>query len=103
MHRLSWIVALVGLLLPCDVFAQDKPQSSQCLAVAQSLPNVSFVSLRNVAAEKGEVLTGLLYLAADAEDLHAHLNTYQMAFNKLGERELCPGSAMLEKINSGLR
>src|SRR5687767_13024500 len=55
------------------------------------------------AAEKGEVLTGLLYLAPDAEDLHAHLNTYEAAFNKLGEKDLCPGSAMLEKINSGLR
>jgi 2-oxoglutarate ferredoxin oxidoreductase subunit beta len=55
------------------------------------------------AAEKGEVLTGLLYLAPDAEDLHAHLNTFDAPFNKLGEKDLCPGSAMLEKINSGLR
>jgi 2-oxoglutarate ferredoxin oxidoreductase subunit beta len=55
------------------------------------------------AAEKGEVLTGLLFLSPDAEDLHAHLNTYPAAFNKLGEKELCPGSAMLDKINAGLR
>ncbi|MDH5577032.1 MAG: 2-oxoacid:ferredoxin oxidoreductase subunit beta [Betaproteobacteria bacterium] len=55
------------------------------------------------AAEKGEVLTGLLYLAADAEDLHAHLNTYETPFNRLGEKELCPGSAMLDKINAAMR
>jgi 2-oxoglutarate ferredoxin oxidoreductase subunit beta len=55
------------------------------------------------AAEKGEVLTGLLYLSPDAEDLHAHLNTHGAAFNKLQESDLCPGSAMLEKINAGLR
>jgi 2-oxoglutarate/2-oxoacid ferredoxin oxidoreductase subunit beta len=55
------------------------------------------------AAEKGEVLTGLLYLAADAEDLHAHLNTYETPFNRLGEKELCPGAGMLEKINTALR
>jgi 2-oxoglutarate ferredoxin oxidoreductase subunit beta len=55
------------------------------------------------AAAKGEVLTGLLYLSPDAEDLHAHLNTYDTAFNKLGEKDLCPGSAMLDKINAGLR
>jgi 2-oxoglutarate ferredoxin oxidoreductase subunit beta len=55
------------------------------------------------AAEKGEVLTGLLYLAPDSEDLHAHLNTYDTAFNKLGEKELCPGAGMLERINSSLR
>src|SRR5678810_409993 len=47
------------------------------------------------AAAKGEVLTGLLYLAPDAEDLHAHLDTYETAFNTLDEKELCPGSAML--------
>jgi len=55
------------------------------------------------AAVKGEVLTGLLYVAPDSEDLHGHLNTYEQAFNTLGEKELCPGSAMLEKINAGLR
>jgi len=55
------------------------------------------------AAEKGEVLTGLLYLAADAEDLHAHLNTCETPFNRLGEKELCPGAGMLEKINAALR
>jgi 2-oxoglutarate ferredoxin oxidoreductase subunit beta len=55
------------------------------------------------AAFKGEVLTGLLYLAPDAEDLHKHLNTYEAPFNKLGEKELCPGAGMLEKINAALR
>jgi 2-oxoglutarate ferredoxin oxidoreductase subunit beta len=55
------------------------------------------------AAEKGEVLTGLLYLAADAEDLHTHLSTYETPFNKLSEKELCPGAAMLEKINAAMR
>jgi len=55
------------------------------------------------AAHKGEVLTGLLFLAPDAQDLHAHLNTYDAPFNKLGEKDLCPGSAMLDKINAALR
>jgi hypothetical protein len=26
-----------------------------------------------------------------------------VAFNTLGEKELCPGTGMLEKINAGLR
>lgn len=56
MHFLRWIVAFVTFVLPFEVLAQDKPQPSQCLAVAQSLPNVTFVSLRTVAAEKGEVV-----------------------------------------------
>ena len=54
-------------------------------------------------AAKGEVLTGLLYVNPDSEDLHSHLNTYDAAFNTLGEKELCPGSGMLEKINAALR
>jgi len=54
-------------------------------------------------AAKGEVVTGLLYLSPDSEDLHAHLNTVEMPFNKLGEKELCPGAGVLEKINASLR
>jgi 2-oxoglutarate ferredoxin oxidoreductase subunit beta len=54
-------------------------------------------------AAKGEVLTGLLYVNPDSEDLHAHLGTYEAPFNTLGEKELCPGAGMLEKINASLR
>ena len=55
------------------------------------------------AAAKGEVLTGLLYLAPDAEDLHSHLSTVETPFNKLSEKELCPGAGMLERINAAMR
>ena len=43
-------------------------------------------------AAKGEVVTGLLYLSLDSEDLHAHLNTVETPFNKLSEKKLCPGA-----------
>jgi 2-oxoglutarate ferredoxin oxidoreductase subunit beta len=52
---------------------------------------------------KGQVVTGVLYIADEPEDLHAHLNTTDAPLNTLGEKELCPGSAALEKINAGLR
>src|SRR5262245_8539269 len=55
------------------------------------------------AAAKGEVLTGLLYVDPNSEDLHAHLNTFTAPFNKLEAKDLCPGSAMLDKINAALR
>jgi len=55
------------------------------------------------AAAKGEVLTGLLFVDPSSEDLHAHLNTYASPFNKLEAKDLCPGSAMLDKINAALR
>src|SRR4051812_10649632 len=64
---------------------------------------INATSMIASAAAKGEVLTGLLYLNPAAEDLHAHLNTYDKPLNRLEAAELCPGSAMLEKINAGLR
>jgi 2-oxoglutarate/2-oxoacid ferredoxin oxidoreductase subunit beta len=54
-------------------------------------------------AAQGQIVTGLLYVAPDAEDLHAHLDTVQAPLNTLGEKDLCPGSAALDKINTGLR
>ena len=49
------------------------------------------------------VATGLLFVDAKAEDLHAHLNTVQTPFNQLGVRDLCPGKAALDRINASLR
>src|ERR1700750_2292846 len=54
-------------------------------------------------AAKGQVVTGLLYVDPEAEDLHAHLNTVDTPLNQLGEKTLCPGSAALDKINASLR
>ena len=54
-------------------------------------------------AAKGQVVTGLLYVDPEAEDLHAHLNTVDAPLNSLEAEELCPGSAALEKINASLR
>jgi 2-oxoglutarate ferredoxin oxidoreductase subunit beta len=52
---------------------------------------------------KGELVTGLLYIHPDAEDLHAHLNTVDTPFNQLGAKALCPGAGVLEKLNASLR
>ena len=52
---------------------------------------------------KGQVVTGLLYVDPDSEDLHAHLNTVDTPLNSLEADQLCPGSAALEKINASLR
>jgi 2-oxoglutarate/2-oxoacid ferredoxin oxidoreductase subunit beta len=54
-------------------------------------------------AEKGEVVTGLLYVQPDSSDLHQNLNTVDTPLNQLGERDLCPGSVALERINASLR
>jgi 2-oxoglutarate/2-oxoacid ferredoxin oxidoreductase subunit beta len=52
---------------------------------------------------EGEIVTGLLYVHEEAHDLHASLNTVEQPLNQLGERELCPGAAVLAKLNEGLR
>jgi 2-oxoglutarate ferredoxin oxidoreductase subunit beta len=52
---------------------------------------------------KGEVLTGVLYIEEDTDDLHANLNTVPVPLNQLGENELCPGSAKLAELNAEYR
>ncbi len=54
-------------------------------------------------AAKGQVVTGLLYVEPDAEDLHAHLNTVDTPLNAMEADDLCPGSVVLDKINASLR
>jgi len=54
-------------------------------------------------AAAGELVTGLLYVKPESEDLHQYLNTVDTPLNQLAERELCPGSVMLERINAALR
>jgi 2-oxoglutarate/2-oxoacid ferredoxin oxidoreductase subunit beta len=54
-------------------------------------------------AAAGEVVTGLIYMDPEPRDMHAALNTVDAPLNRLGEKELCPGAAALEKINASLR
>src|SRR4249920_3632589 len=54
-------------------------------------------------AAKGQIVTGLLYVDPEAEDLHSHLDTVDTPLNTLDEKALCPGSAALDKINASLR
>jgi 2-oxoglutarate/2-oxoacid ferredoxin oxidoreductase subunit beta len=39
----------------------------------------------------------------EPQDLHAHLRTIDGPLNRLGEKELSPGQAALDKINASLR
>jgi 2-oxoglutarate ferredoxin oxidoreductase subunit beta len=51
----------------------------------------------------GEVVTGLLYLEPESQDLHDYLNTVEKPFNELTEAELIPGAEALERFNQSLR
>ena len=48
-------------------------------------------------AAKGQIVTGLLYVEHESENLHAHLHTVERPLNALSEKELCPGQAVLDR------
>ena len=52
---------------------------------------------------RGEVVTGLLYVDPEGDDLHGHLGTVETPLNALGPTELGPGAAALARINAALR
>ncbi|MBK1657134.1 2-oxoacid:ferredoxin oxidoreductase subunit beta [Paracraurococcus ruber] len=51
----------------------------------------------------GEIVTGLLFIDPDPQDLHAHLDTVAAPLNRLGTADLVPGAAALAKVNAALR
>jgi len=53
--------------------------------------------------EKNEILTGLLYIEPEAQDVHSVINTSEKPLNNMTEKELCPGGEALERINESLR
>jgi 2-oxoglutarate ferredoxin oxidoreductase subunit beta len=54
-------------------------------------------------AAMGQVVTGLLFVDREPEDLHHSFNTVPTPLNVLSEKELCPGADVLDKINASLR
>lgn len=67
------------------------------------LDRFSAIKAMQRAKQKGEILTGLLYLDESSKDLHELINTTGRPLNNLGEAELCPGSDALAKLNASLR
>ncbi|TNF33414.1 MAG: 2-oxoacid:ferredoxin oxidoreductase subunit beta [Gammaproteobacteria bacterium] len=55
------------------------------------------------AKEKGDILTGLLYVDPASQELHEVIQTSQKPLRTLTESELCPGQKALDAINAGLR
>ena len=55
------------------------------------------------APPRARIVTGLLYVDSEPEDLHKHLGTSGVPLNSLGEKELCPGAEALAKTNASLR
>jgi 2-oxoglutarate ferredoxin oxidoreductase subunit beta len=67
------------------------------------LDRVSAINAVQNAKAKNEILTGLLYLNPDCEDLHELLQTTDRPLNALTESELCPDGEILAEINASFR
>jgi 2-oxoglutarate ferredoxin oxidoreductase subunit beta len=61
---------------------------------------ISYLQHRQAA---GEIVTGLLFIDPESEDLHGRLNTVAVPLNGLSEAELCPGRQALDVLNTRLR
>lgn len=55
------------------------------------------------ARDKGEILTGLIYIDTESVELHDTIKTAKTPLNQLREKDLIPSPAALESINAGFR
>jgi 2-oxoglutarate ferredoxin oxidoreductase subunit beta len=51
----------------------------------------------------GEIVTGLLYISPDSQDMHEQVNTVAAPLTQMPYEDLCPGSAELEKLQRRFR
>lgn len=72
---------------------------------AQYDPHDRVAALTHVqrAQQRGDVVTGLLYVDPRAIDCHEIMGTTETPLNSLTEQELCPGNAALAAINDSYR
>ena len=64
---------------------------------------LSSITAMQTAKTNGEILTGLLFVEPETDDLHSMIETCDKPLNTLAESDLCPGSSVLKKINAGNR
>ncbi len=67
------------------------------------LDRESALNALHTARNKGEILTGLLYMDAESQGLHDMIETVNKPLNSLAEKELCPGNQALQNINESFR
>ena len=55
------------------------------------------------STEKGEILTGLLYIDESQADFIENENTIETPINQLAFEDLCPGSEALSKLQKNYK
>ncbi len=63
----------------------------------------SAISRLNESRNKGEILTGLIYIEPESKDLHSVINTTLVPLNALKEADLIPSLEALELLNDDFR
>jgi 2-oxoglutarate/2-oxoacid ferredoxin oxidoreductase subunit beta len=64
---------------------------------------LSAINAVHQANQKGDVLTGLIFINPEQMDVHEILHTVERPLNAFGEAELMPGVEALEEINESYR
>ncbi len=64
---------------------------------------VAAMSYMQARHAEGELVTGLLYVEHDTDDLHTAMHTSARPLNGLTETELCPGEKALGPLNASFR
>lgn len=64
---------------------------------------LSAINAVHQSNNKGEVLTGLIFIDPDQLEVHQILNTVDKPLNEFGEKDLMPGLDALEEINASYR
>jgi 2-oxoglutarate ferredoxin oxidoreductase subunit beta len=80
--------------------------SIQLHKLAQDWDPMDRISAMNAvqkAKAKNEILTGLLYIQPESQDLHHLIQTSDRPLNSLKKEDLCPGAEVLKSINADLR
>jgi 2-oxoglutarate ferredoxin oxidoreductase subunit beta len=85
MHDGSWVTLRK---LAEDYDPTDRDRSYQFIREAQG---------------KGEVVTGLLYISPDSQDMHEQAGTVPGALTQMPYEQLCPGDAELQTLQQRFR
>jgi 2-oxoglutarate ferredoxin oxidoreductase subunit beta len=72
-------------------------------AIADPFDRLAAMNALQNSRNNNEILTGLLYIEPNSNDLHDTIQTSDRPLNSLGQYELCPGAIALANINQDFR
>ena len=85
-----------------SIYIDDMPPLRGELIVDFFWSPVAHGRIRSLDLDNARAVPGIVGLFT-YKDLHHNLNTVDAPLNTLGTSQLCPGSAVLDRINASLR